>query len=79
MIWPFKRKPAIPFSELAAQQPPAPCGNQYEHYRWKMVEGMPCPACAADRARAQKLADDERMADLIAAKVAAKLKEPDRA
>lgn len=68
------RKPSIPFEELAAQQLPAACGEQVEHYRWEIVEGMSCPICSGNRKRAQKLIDDGRMADLIAAAVVARMK-----
>lgn len=48
MIWPFKPKaPRLSMEEYAAQQPPAPCGQQTTHYSWEHFESMTCPACAS--------------------------------
>lgn len=74
MIWPFKRREVVPFETLAAQQPPAPCGDQLTHWRWELFESMGCPKCAADMEHARKLAAEERLAGRIAELVTAKLK-----
>jgi hypothetical protein len=74
VIWHFKKRHVVPFEEIAAAQPPAPCGEQTIHYHWELLEEMPCPRCAARRAAARRDADEERLATLIAAKVAALIK-----
>jgi len=45
-MWPFKKTPKLSLEEWAATKPPAPCGNQKEHYFWTEIECWPCPICA---------------------------------
>lgn len=73
MFWPFKRRPVQTMEQLAAQQPPAPCGQQTEHYFWELIEGMPCPGCLARKQMRKEQAEREQMAQLIADAVVAKL------
>ena len=49
-----------------------PCGNA-EHYEWE-ADGWPCPVCVANDERAQAIEKRDGFADLVAAKVAARLK-----
>lgn len=69
MIWPFKRRKAIPFAEYAKTLPDAPCGYQVEHHQYKFVQQMPCPYCAAIKAARREQNDREALANLIASKV----------
>lgn len=71
---PFKRKPVKTWDEVAATFPPALCGRQAEHWRWKKLEGLPCPVCKADKARADAVRERELLADAIATRVAEKLR-----
>lgn len=76
MFWPFKRLPRMTFEELIADKPDAPCGSKPDHYRWRLIEGMPCPMCTAAKQAAQERERDERMADLIAEAVVRRLSKP---
>lgn len=49
-----------------------PCGNA-EHYEWE-DDGWPCPVCVANDDRAQAIEKRDGLADLVATKVAARLK-----
>lgn len=73
MFWPFKRRPVQTMEQLAAKQPPAPCGQQTEHYFWTLIEGGRCPCCLAQAQRLREQAEREQMAQLIADAVVAKL------
>lgn len=73
MFWPFKRRPVQTMEQLAAEQPPAPCGEQTEHYFWTLIEGMPCPGCAARKQMRREQREREQMAQLIADAVVARL------
>ena len=68
MIWPFKRTPRQGREEYAAAQPPAPCGQQQTHHMW-LLDGMPCPACAAVKSRKRKDAELDALADKIVARL----------
>lgn len=72
MVWPFKRAPSITLDEAIADKPMPPCGDKREHYTWKF-QGFPCPLCAADVMRKQELADEDRLAEKIAQRVAEKI------
>jgi len=72
-MWPFKKRPVISSHEYTAMQPPAPCGNQNEHYFWIDLNGMPCPICRANETRERKLSEQDTLAELIASKVVEKL------
>lgn len=74
-MWPFKRRPVKTMEQLAAEQPPAPCGKQTTHWQWVLIEGWACPACAANERHAKERAAEKRMAGLIADAVVAKLAE----
>lgn len=74
MIWPFKRKPVRTFEEAIAEEPMPLCGNKEKHYMWKW-NGVACPLCAAKRQRQEQRETEERMANLIAVRVAAILKD----
>lgn len=68
MIWPFKKKePALSVEEWAKQFPPAPCGNQAQHYEWEKINGFKCPNCYAERERKRKDAELQALADKIVA------------
>jgi hypothetical protein len=72
MIWPFKPKqPRLSMEEYAAQQPPAPCGEQTIHYEWNHFESMGCPCCAAIRKQREKNAELDALADKIVARLQA--------
>lgn len=73
-MWPFKRMPKLSLEEWAAQKPPAPCNNQKGHYFWTEIEGWPCPTCAAIEKRKKNDAEEDRLAEKIAQKVAALMK-----
>lgn len=77
-MWPFKGKCKTTLEEFAASQPPAPCGDQREHTYWVM-QGWPCPVCAANKQRAEEEATEDRMAEKIAAAVVRLLNSADRA
>ena len=53
-------------------QPPAPCGNDKEHYYWIGI-GWSCPVCLGKRQRAEQLAKEERDLDRLASKIASRL------
>lgn len=72
-MWPFKRRPVLTMEELAAQQPPAPCGQQTTHWQWELVDGMPCPVCVANRRHAEKQAEQKNLAKMIADEVVRQL------
>lgn len=72
-MWPFKKTPKLSLEEWAATKPPAPCGNQKEHYFWTEIECWPCPICAKIKEQKQKEEDENRMAEKIAAAVVKKL------
>lgn len=74
MIWPFKKRKVQTVAEYAATQPMPKCGKPETHYRWKL-EGWSCPACASIEQRTKAQADEDRMAEKIAAAVARKMKE----
>lgn len=74
-MWPFSKKPKMSMEEYAATRPPAPCGEQKTHVYWKEIERTTCPACAAKAAQEEKRRDMERLAEEIAQRVVAKLKE----
>jgi len=69
----LRRKPVVPFPEIAAQQPPAPCGKQLAHYEWELLCDLPCPNCSAQRQRRRELAKQEQLAQLIADAIVTKL------
>lgn len=66
------------FEAFAETRPPAPCGFQKEHAHWVDVEGWPCPKCAAKAEHEQKEADENRLADKIAAALMRKIENADR-
>lgn len=72
-MWPFKKKEKISFKELVKTYEPAPCGEQERHYRWRDVQGMPCPICAGIQRRKEERKKDEHLADLIASRVVERL------
>lgn len=74
MIWPFKRKEVLTFADYVAAQPVPPCGDAKLHYAWHL-NGVPCTTCAVNAERARKEADENRMAEKIAAAVVKKIKE----
>ena len=71
-MWPFKRTPRITLDEAIADKPMPPCGDKREHYNWKF-QGFPCPLCTAAATRKQELADEDRLAEKIATRVADKI------
>lgn len=75
MIWPFNKKPVMTQEEWAEKQPPAPCADQQQHYFWKL-NGISCPICAGQKEADKKIAEENRLAEKIAAKVAEKLSLP---
>lgn len=56
-----------------APRPPAPCGNDDEHYWW-VSDHWPCPICAGNHDRIARKNAKEDQADLIASKVVDKLR-----
>lgn len=73
-MWPFKRKPVQTWDELVATFDPAPCGDQYKHYYWERLEGMPCPLCKRAEDEAAKERELRRLAELTAGRVMELLK-----
>lgn len=72
-FWPFNRPRPVAFRETVKSLPPAPCGDQYEHYYWTDLEGMSCPVCAGQKARRRELQAEDRLASKIANQVAQRL------
>lgn len=70
----FKRTPEQTWEDFLAEQPEPPCGDKETHYRWRIVEGMPCPKCTLNRQIAKERQDREALAEAIASKVLAGLK-----
>lgn len=74
MIWPFKKR--YKSGGLVQPKPPAPCGEDAEHYFW-VEDGWPCPLCAAletaKRERVREIAGQDELAERIANKVIKKL------
>jgi hypothetical protein len=56
--------------------PPAPCGNQEEHYYWEEQGMLPCPICRGQRTAARHAAEKERDLNLLADKIVARLQPP---
>ena len=73
-MWPFKKKKFITLSEAIANKPMPPCDEKEEHYRWTDIEGWPCPMCSKIDRQESERKEKEAMAEMIAEKVAAKLK-----
>lgn len=73
MWWPFKRTPVVPMEEIVKDKPMPACGDKVKHYNLRF-QGAPCFDCAAIRARNERDEAEERLATLIATKVAAILK-----
>ena len=74
-MWPFKKKPVLSVEEWATQFPPAPCGQQTDHYQWLKIERMVCPHCFRAAEIVRKDEHDKKMARLIAENLAELLKE----
>lgn len=67
--WLYKLLRIPPKPVVLVERPPAPCGNDKEHYFWTEVEGWPCPCCAGIRRREREREDEDRLAAKIAANV----------
>lgn len=76
-MWPFKKAKtkAMTAEEFAATFPPAPCGEQTEHYEWTEIMGMACPVCAVQKAKREQEHYMEQLADKIAKRVLKAIKE----
>lgn len=73
-MWPFKKKVKAPEPMKA----PSPCGDDSTHYLWEDDQKMPCPRCHYNALKARELKSkrqqNEELAELIATKVAYKIK-----
>jgi len=75
-MWPFKKKePVEDYREVVKRYPLASCGQQYDHYYWTKIEGWACPHCQRIEKETVENRKQNQLAELIAEKVIAKLKE----
>lgn len=75
MMWPFKKREVVSMDDFVKQLPPAPCGQQKDHYYWTEFEGFSCPHCARQKKKADEDAREDRMARKIAEHVVAIMRE----
>ena len=74
MIWPFKKKDVIPFSEHVKTLPAPACANPVKHYTYH-YNGVLCHDCQAIEAEERERETEIRLAQKIAERVVALLEE----
>lgn len=72
-MWPFKKRVVVPWEDIAANLPLAPCGMQADHWRWIKLEGMACPRCLRARQALERAKERDELADAIARRVAERI------